>query len=61
MNPDAVLRQPSSPTFNRVLISTCILLASAAVSAFAQDGSNFFAPGNLVISRSVDDNNPNNV
>jgi hypothetical protein len=36
-------------------------LALVAVSSFAQNGSNFFAPGNLVISRSVYDNNPNNV
>ena len=61
MNPDAVLGHPSSPTFIRTLTLTCILVAVPAVGAFAQNGSNFFAPGNLVISRSVYDNNPNNV
>ena len=50
-----------SHAFSRTQILTCFLLASAAIGSFAQDGSNFFAPGNLVISRSVYDNNPNNV
>src|SRR5215469_11398792 len=47
----------------------CALQATATVSmilaftvrAFGQNGSAFFAPGNLVVSRSVYDNNPNNV
>jgi hypothetical protein len=43
-----------------------ILLSALAVSlvAFASDspfGDTHFAPGNLVVSRSVYDNNPNNV
>ena len=61
MSPHPVLDHPGSHTFSRTLILTCVLLASAAIGAFAQAGSNFFAPGNLVISRSVYDNNPSNV
>jgi hypothetical protein len=34
---------------------------AAAVAASAQGGSAYFQPGNLVVSRSVYDNNPNNV
>ena len=43
------------------------LLAAAFISlicvctATAQNGSAYFYPGNLVVSRSVYDNNPNNV
>ena len=55
------LGQLWSYAFCRAQILTCFLLASAAVGSFAQNGSNFFSPGNLVISRSVYDNNPNNV
>jgi hypothetical protein len=36
-------------------------LAVSAVPAFAQHGGDYFSPGNLVVSRSVYDNNPNNV
>ncbi len=46
-------------------LRACLLLsaslAAAAVPAAAQNGSTYFSPGNLVISRSVYDNNPNNV
>ncbi len=36
-------------------------LAVSAIPAFGQHGSDYFSPGNLVVSRSVYDNNPNNV
>jgi hypothetical protein len=47
-------------------VSALLLVLSLAVfavvfSAHAQNGSAFFYPGNLVVSRSVYDNNPNNV
>ncbi len=38
-----------------------LILTSGALAASAQNGSSFFSPGNLVISRTVYDNNPNNV
>lgn len=60
MNPRRTLACLRSHAFSRTLILSCLLVASAAVGAFAQ-GSNFFTPGNLVVSRSVYDNNPNNV
>lgn len=41
------------------LISLTVLGFAVAVSA--QNGSNYFSPGNIVVSRSVYDNNPNNV
>ncbi len=43
---------------------TLALLSTAMVAGtakFAQSDSNYFFPGNLVVSRSVYDNNPNNV
>lgn len=43
----------------RAVVFSLILLATA--SAAAQGGSAYFQPGNLVVSRSVYDNNPNNV
>ncbi len=42
-----------------LLISASI--AGGAVPASAQNGSTLFSPGNLVVSRSVYDNNPSNV
>jgi len=42
------------------LISLTIALIAAS-AAFAEKGSDYFIPGNLVVSRSVYDNNPNNV
>lgn len=49
----------------RTLVQPLILVSSivvtGAASAPAQNGSTFFSPGNLVISRSVYDNNANNV
>jgi hypothetical protein len=41
--------------------SVSFLLVIFAYSAPAQNGSAYFFPGNLVLSRSVYDNNPNNV
>ena len=38
-----------------------IATAGLAGSAFAQNGSAYFIPGNVVVSRSVYDNNPDNV
>ena len=44
----------------RLGLASTIILAGA-IPAVAQGGSQFFSPGNLVLSRSVYDNNPNNV
>jgi hypothetical protein len=44
----------------RLAIVSLTVLAGVVV-AFAQNGSDYFQPGNLVVSRSVYDNNPNNV
>ncbi len=43
------------------LLLLSLILISGSVVASAQNGSTFFSPGNLVISRTVYDNNPNNV
>ncbi len=43
------------------LVVLSLIVISGAVAASAQKDSAFFSPGNLVISRSVYDNNPNNV
>ena len=48
------------PVAQRLVVIGLIILASVAVAA-AQNGSSYFEPGNLVVSRSVYDNNPNNV
>jgi len=61
MSPRTSLGRLRSPAFGRTLVLNCFLLVLAAIGSFAQNGSNFFAPGNLVVSRSVYDNNPNNV
>jgi hypothetical protein len=45
----------------RPLMLVSAALVVSAVMAPAQNGSTFFTPGNLVVSRSVYDNNPNNV
>ncbi len=46
----------------KILLAVVSLAAVAGVfTAHAQNGSAFFLPGNLVVSRSVYDNNPNNV
>src|SRR6266478_5953576 len=41
------------------LVSLTALVTVPAASA--QDGSDYFYPGNLMVSRSVYDNNPNNI
>lgn len=41
--------------------TSLIVVAGTALVASAQNGSAYFTPGNLVVSRSVYDNNPNNV
>jgi hypothetical protein len=41
------------------VVSLCALVGAAA--AYAQNGSAYFYPGNLVVSRSLYDNNPSNI
>ncbi len=43
------------------LAAVSFTLVSCAFTAAAQNGSAYFYPGNLVVSRSVSDNDPNNV
>ncbi len=43
------------------LVVLSLIVMSGAVAASAQKDSTFFSPGNIVVSRSVYDNNPNNV
>ena len=45
----------------RLAVISLIVVAGTAVVASAQNGSAYFTPGNLVVSRSLYDNNPNNV
>jgi hypothetical protein len=40
---------------------TAVAVAGAMVAGLAQNGSDFFLAGKLVVSRSVYDNNPNNI
>ena len=42
-------------------VLTAVAVAGAMVAGFAQNGSDFFLAGNLVVSRSVYDNNPSNI
>ena len=42
-------------------IGVFAMIGLASASAFAEDGFFLFFPGNLIVSRSVYDNNPNNV
>jgi hypothetical protein len=49
------------PVLVRVLALASIIVLTSVIPAVAQRGSQFFSPGNLVVSRSVYDNNPNNV
>ena len=42
-------------------IGVFAMIGLASASAFAEDGFFLFLPGNLVVSRSVYDNNPKNV
>ena len=43
------------------LAMVSMLVVASGLFASAQNGSDYFLPGNLVVSRSVYDNNPNNV
>jgi hypothetical protein len=45
----------------RRLFSASLIVSMGSVPAFAADASKYFLSGNLVVSRSVYDNNPNNV
>jgi hypothetical protein len=47
----------TTPSFTAI----ALVAVACAFTAVAQDGSIYFYPGNLVVSRSVYDNNPNNV
>jgi len=46
--------------FRRTLVTSLTVLVTTLPVA-AQEGSEFFVPGNLVVSRSVYDNNPSNI
>jgi hypothetical protein len=46
---------------NLRLAAVLLIVLAGVVVASAQNGGAFFQPGNLVVSRSVYDNNPNNV
>jgi hypothetical protein len=48
-----------SSAFARRLILVAFLALVGSFTAYAQNGSVYFNPGNLVVSRSVYDNNPN--
>jgi len=48
------------PVAERLVVIGLVILTGVVVAA-AQNGSSYFEPGNLVVSRSVYDNNPNNV
>ena len=48
-----------SSAFARRLILVSFLALVGSFTAYAQNGSVYFNPGNLVVSRSVYDNNPN--
>ncbi len=48
-------------TFGLVLAALSSTIAICVFTAAAQNGSAYFYPGNLVLSRSVYDNNPNNI
>ena len=45
----------------RLLGLTLLIVFAGSGAAYAQNGSAFFSPQNLVVSRSVYDNNPNNI
>jgi hypothetical protein len=59
MNLHGTLSNLMARVSGRSLLLNCLFLALTAIGSFAQ--GNFFAPDNLVVSRSVYDNNPNNV
>ncbi len=45
----------------RLILVSLTVAVAAGSAAYATNGSAYFLPGNLVVSRSVYDNNPNNV
>jgi hypothetical protein len=45
----------------RVLAAISFIVLLSVFRASAQNGSTYFYPGNLVVSRSVYDNNPDNI
>lgn len=49
------------PRIVRFLILATTIAGSIVAAGAAQNGSDFFLPGNLVVSRSVYDNNPQNI
>jgi len=54
-------RSPRSISARRLTLISLAIALIAASAAYAQKGSDYFFPGNLVVSRSVYDNNPNTV
>ena len=58
----SILRKLYSPRASALRLATVsfTVMAGCAVAS-AQNGSAYFTPGNIVVSRSVYDNNPNNV
>src|ERR1700733_8644216 len=44
-----------------IAVLAAVVAPTALLTASANGGSDYFAPGNLVVSRSVYDNNPANV
>ena len=54
-------KQNIMSAFARQLVAIVLIVFTASGTTFAQEGSAYFLPGNLVVSRSVYDNNPNNI
>src|SRR5215469_13027508 len=59
-SPAAMTRKSLCDSALRLAAVSLVVLALAG-NAAAQNGSAYFLPGNLVVSRSVYDNNPSNV
>jgi hypothetical protein len=58
----AKLRKPSGIcVLAQYPLTLIIVIVAIALPTFAQKGGAFLQPGNLVVSRTVYDNNPNNV
>ncbi len=51
----------SHSAFARRFTLVSLAVALIASAAYAQKGSDYFFPGNLVVSRSVYDSNPNTI
>jgi hypothetical protein len=54
-------KQGRSSVFAQRLILVSFIALVGSLTAYAQNGSVYFYPGKLVVSRSVYDNNPNNI